>query len=325
MRTPTLSMLLLTFGVAACAADPTTGPSTPAAGALDQAPVFPDVIALPNGYGADGISFGPGSTLFVGSYSSGAIWRGDARTGSGGVLVPPQAGRSACAVAYDARFKRLFAAGSVSGQAYVYDAATGAPLAAYQLGDPQAGPTAILDVAVLRDAVYFTDVARPVLYRLPFGPTGTLPPQTAVQVLAYTGDYQFVPGGALNSTGIVATPDERWLIVVNATTGRLYRVDPATGETTAIDLGGASLGSSDGLALVGRTLYVDQVLLNQIAVVRLGEDFTSGTVEQAALTSALFDSPSKIAVLGSSLYASNARFETPPGPDVTYEVVRLSR
>lgn len=315
--------LLFTFALASCGGDLPTGPSTTPA-APDRA-AFPDVIALPNGFGADGIAFGAGSTLYVGSYSSGAIWKGDARTGAGSLLVTSQTGRSACAVKYDARTNRLFAAGSFMGQAYVYDAGTGATRAVYQLANPADGPTAILDVAVLRDAVYFTDVLRPVLYRLPLAADGSLPPQSAVEVLPYSGDYQFVPDGALNSTGIVSTPDDRWLIGVNATTGALYRIDPATARALAIDLGGASLPSADGLVLAGHTLYASQVAFNRIAVVRLDDDFTRGVVEQQTLDNAALDSPSKIALFGSAVYASNARFETLPAPDVTFEVVRLSR
>ena len=322
MRTATFS-LLLTFALVSCGGELATGPSTTGA-SLDRA-AFPDVIALPNGFGADGIAFGAGSTLYVGSYSSGAIWKGDARTGAGGLLVPSQTGRSACAVSYDARSNRLFAAGSFTGQAYVYDANTGATLAVYQLGNPADGPTAILDVAVQRDAVYFTDVLRAVLYRLPLAADGTLPSQSSVEVLPYSGDYVFVPGGALNSTGIASTPDDRWLIGVNATTGALYRIDPTTARATAIDLGGASLASSDGVVLVGHTLYVSEVAFNRVAVVRLDENFTHGVVQQQTLGNPALDSQSKIALFGNAVYASNARFETLPTPDVTYEVVRLPR
>lgn len=324
MRTFTHPLFLLTFAAAACASDPATAPTTPSSGALDRSAAFPDVIALPTGFGADGIGFGVGTTLFVGSSSSGAIWRGDARTGAGTPLVAARTGRSACAVAYEAGRGRLFVAGSFSGQAYVYDATSGATLASYQLGDPQAGPTAILDVALLRDAAYFTDVLRPVLYRLPIASDGTLPSQSAVQEIPLSDDYQFVAGGALNSTGIVATPSERWLIVANATTGALYRVDPATGQAKAIDLAGGSIVTPDGIALVGHTLYVNEVFLNQVAVVRLDETFSTGVVAQMP-ANPMLDSPSKLAVFGNALYAVNARFEIVPAPGVTYEVVRMAR
>ncbi len=81
----------------------------------------------------------PGPTFYVASLATGAIYRGDARTGEGSVVVPALPGRSACGVKYDPRGDRLFVAGSATGQAYVYDASTGATIAVYQLADPTAG------------------------------------------------------------------------------------------------------------------------------------------------------------------------------------------
>jgi len=323
MRTSIISSsFVLAIGMVACSDDPPSSLS-PFGASMSVTASFPDVISLPNGFRADGIAFGSGSTFYVGSNAAGAIWRGDARTGAGDVFVPPHSGRAACAIAFDQPGNRLFVAGSATGQAYVYDATTGATLDVFQLADPATGPTSILDVVVLRDAVYFTDAARPVLYRMPLGPNRSLPPHTAVQAMPYSGDFRFLPGGP-NTTGIVATSDEHWLIVASAKAGILYRVDPSTAQTTAIGLGGASIPFGDGLALIGHELYVAQIPLNHVSVLRLDADFASGAVEQT-LTSGLLDFPSKIAPFGSGLYAVNARFEVPPGPDVTYRVVRLPR
>ena len=43
------------------------------------------------------------------------------------------------------------------------------------------------------------------------------------------------------------------------------------------------------------------------------------------ITDPNFDVPTTVGVFGSSLYAVNARFTTPPTPDTTYTVVRVSR
>ncbi len=323
MRTLTMPMFLLALVLGGCAADAPTTPAAPARPAADGSATFPGIIGLPNGFGADGISFGSGSTFYVGSLVTGAIWRGDAATGTGSLLVNPPAGRSACGVAYDQANGRVFAAGTMTGQAYVYDATTGATLAVYQLSDPNAELTLIQGVAVVGNAAYFTDLFQSVLYRIPFGPNGQLPPQSAVQVLPFSSAFQFVPG-ALNASGIIGTPDQRWLIVVNVTTGALYRVDPATGQTTAINLAGGSLPAGDGLALIGTKLYVVQADFNQVAVVTLSPDFTSGVIAPQTITNAALDSPAKIAAFGNGLYVVNARFEVDPAPDVTYQVVRLS-
>ena len=310
----------LLVGLGGCTRDVLTSPY----GVRSSASVgmFPDVISLPDGFAAEGIAFGSGPTFYVASLATGALYRGDARTGEGGVVVPALPGRSACGVKYDPRGDRLFVAGSATGQAYVYDASTGATLAVYQLSNPTAGPTAINDVVVLQDAVYFTDNSRPVIYRLPLGPNGALPLASAVQTIPLTGDFQFIPGG-INGNGIVATPDNRHLIVGNTFGGALYLVDPLTGHATTIDIDG-NVQFGDGLLLVGHSLYMVQGRFNRIAVVQMNADFTSGTV-QRTLTNPALAFPSAIALFGSSLYAVNARFNVPRGPAVEYQVVRVER
>jgi hypothetical protein len=235
------AVLACTCLLAAGCADLTpTAPGAPApvASAAASAAAFPTVLALPTGFGPEGIDFGRGPTFYVGSIPSGAVYRGDARTGAGAVLVPPQAGRQASGLKYDGRRDRLFVAGGLTGQAYVYDAATGATLATYQLTAPGTG--LVNDVVLTRDAAYFTDSFRPVLYRVPLAPNGDLAPGGAEEI-PLSGDYVSVPG-QLNGNGIAATPDGRTLLLVNSATGALYRVDPATGVADQVDLGGRRAG-----------------------------------------------------------------------------------
>jgi hypothetical protein len=56
---------------------------------------FPAVIPLPNGFQPEGIATGSGNTFYVGSIPTGAIYRGDLRTGQGGVFIQGAAGRAA--------------------------------------------------------------------------------------------------------------------------------------------------------------------------------------------------------------------------------------
>ena len=87
-----------------------------------------------------------------------------------------------------------------------------------------------------------------------------------------------------NANGIVATPNDSTLIVVNYFTGLLYTVDPDTGFATEIDLGGITVQFGDGLVLRGKTLYVVQNFAapftppGQIAVFRLSPDFSAATL-----------------------------------------------
>ncbi len=322
MRTLTPSSVLATLLLGACTAEGPTAPEPPALRASAAAGNFPDLIALPDGFWPEGIAFGRGSTFYVSSLATGAIFRGDARTGEGGLLVPPQPGREAVGLEYDAHSHRLIVAGGFTGQAYIHDAATGATLAVYQLADPAEGLTLINDVVLTRDAAYLTDSYRPVLYRIPLPPTGAPPATGDIEALPISGDFEFDPATPIgNANGIVASPDERHLVIMNSANGALYRVDSRTGHASEVDLGGASL-AGDGLLLVGRLLYVVEGPLDQITVVRLDPDLAGGAVVRT-MTDADLQFPSTIARFGGALYAVNARFDVVPGPDVAYQVVRL--
>jgi hypothetical protein len=82
---------------------------------------FPEVIQLPPGFAPEGIEI-KGSTFYVGSVASGAIFRGNLRTGDGATLIPGGFGRPATGV--ELQGHRLFVAGAGSGNAYVYDTRT---------------------------------------------------------------------------------------------------------------------------------------------------------------------------------------------------------
>ncbi|HEU0337399.1 MAG TPA: SMP-30/gluconolactonase/LRE family protein [Gaiellaceae bacterium] len=295
-----------------------------AAGALAGAPaaapraVFPTTIALPNGFGPEGIAIGKGPRFYVGSIATGAIYRGSLLTGRGAVLVPAKSGRQAIGLSLD-RKSRLFVAGGPTGKAWVYDARTGGDLREYVL--TTASPTFVNDVVVTRDGAYFTDSNRQVLYRVPLGPNGQL--GGAAQELPLTGDVQFV-AGEFNANGIDATPDGKTLVIVQSNTGKLFTVDPKTGVTDEIDLGGVALTAGDGILLDGRTLYVVRNQLNLIAVVRLAPDLRSGSVVRQ-VTNPGFAVPTTVAEFGNRLYVVNARFGTPVTPDTTYTVTGLRK
>lgn len=289
---------------------------------VGAAQAFPSIISLPNGHQPEGIAIGRGTTFYSGSLANGSVYRGDLRTGTGGVLVPGAAGRALTGLFVDERDNYLFASGAFGGQGFVFDADTGATLATYQLA-AQGTPTFVNDVVVTRDAAYFTDSFQPVLYRVPLGPDGALPDQSAIERIPLSSNFVFVPGG-FNANGIEASSDGRWLLIVNTTTGDLYRVDPRTGEAVLVNLGGASLTDGDGLRLQGQTLFAVRNQLNQIVVIRLDRTWTSGAVERL-ITDPNFDVPTTLGLFGDSLYAVNARFNTPPTPDTTYTIVRVSR
>lgn len=278
---------------------------------------FPKRIALPDGFQPEGISVA-GQEFFVGSIPTGAVYRGSLRTGQGAVLVPAAAGRAA--IGLEADRGRLFVAGGPTGKAFVYDARSGRSIAELTLAT--GGDTFVNDVAVTKRAAWFTDSFRPVLYRVPLGPSGRPGGPSSVQMLPLTGDFQQQPG--FNANGIDATPNGKTLVIVQSSTGTLFTVSPATGAARAITLGGASVPNGDGILLRGRTLYVVQNQLNQVAKILLRPNLRSGRIVRT-ITDPQLDVPTTVDALGSRLYVVNARFGTPTTPSTAYWLTRLPR
>jgi sugar lactone lactonase YvrE len=274
---------------------------------------YPETIPLPNGFQPEGIAIGA-NTFYVGSIPTGAIYRGNLRTGRGAVLVPGEAGKAA--IGMDLHRGRLYVAGGPTGEAYVYDARTGRQLATYRL---TTGSTFVNDVVVTRTAAYFTDSVNQVLYRIPFHRNGRPGPGSPVEPIALTGDLEYAAG--FNANGIDATPNGKTLVLVQSNTGKLFTVTPA-GVTRELDLRGGSVTNGDGILLAGRTLYVVQNRDNRIARIALDPTLRSGRLT-GVLTDADFDVPTTIARHGKRLYAVNARFGTPPTPSTRYDVVQL--
>ncbi|GAA1755326.1 SMP-30/gluconolactonase/LRE family protein [Agromyces humatus] len=276
-----------------------------------------DLIELPDGFQPEGIAIGKGPTGYVGSLADGDVYVFDLRTGAE-ITTFEGTGTPSVGLKLDQR-GRLFISGGPTGAARVVDTATGDLLKTLQL---TTGPAFINDVVLTRDGAWFTNSFAAELYLVPLGPAGELPDASDIVTLPLTGDWVQQPG--FNANGIAETPDHQALLVIQSSTATLFRVDPETGEATAVDLGGAALTAGDGLLVVGRTLYVVQNQLNTVAVVQLAPDGTSGTLVDQ-LTNPDFRVPTTIARFGNSLFLPNARFGTPPTPDTEYEVVRVDR
>lgn len=289
-------------------------------GVAAAAPAFPATIPLPNGFQPEGIAI-RGTTFYVGSIPTGAIYRGNLRTGTGRVLVEgaaPNSGKAAIGVAIDNR-NRLFVAGGNTGKAFVYNARTGAEIATYTL--TTATTRFVNDVVVTRTGAYFTDSVNQVLYRIPIGTGGALGPSS--QTISLTGDLVYEDG--FNANGIDATPNGRWLVVVQSNTGELFRVDPTSGASNEIELANnESVPMGDGILLDGRTLYVIQNRANRVAVIAVDRALTSGRV-LTRLSDSRFDVPTTLDEMGRRLYLVNARFGTPNPGEAAYQVLQIRK
>lgn len=294
---------------------------SPAAGASPAAPGgnFATRIDLPNGFFPEGIERGRDTSFFVGSLLDGTIWRGDFRTGAGAVFVPGGPGLAAAGIAYEADRDRIWVAGvgaplNGSADVRVYDASSGALLASYR----PPGVGLLNDVAVTPEAVYVTDSFFPQLVVIPLAHDGSLPPPSAATTLAVGGDFVQTPGFNLN--GIVAKNGR--LLVAQSSTGKLFRVDPATGAADEVDLGGVNLGYPDGLELLGHTLYVARAFDNRVTVISLRPRLGSGVV-RGDLTDPSLDVPTTATVAAGRLWTVNLRFTTPPEPTTAYWITQL--
>jgi sugar lactone lactonase YvrE len=271
---------------------------------------LPRRLNQPSGWQPEGIAAGAGNGLYVGSIPTGAVIRIDARTGGSRIVVAGRDGRAATGLKVSGN--RLFVSGAGTGKAWVYNVRTGRQLAAYQLA-PAGADTFINDVVVTGRGAYFTDSRRNAIYRVP-------PNLGAAQTITLSG----IPLNAGNNlNGIVAIGDGKSLIAVQTNAGALWRIDPATGRGTRIDLGTGSVANGDGLLLSGRTLYVVRNRNNQIAVVTLRADLTRGTVTRT-IRSGNFDVPTTVARIGNRLYAVNARFGTTASSRTRYWIARVA-
>jgi sugar lactone lactonase YvrE len=293
-------------------------PTTPAVAAAtrhrgDAAP--PTTIPLPDGFGPEGIAIGAQPLAYFGSTVDGSIYRADLRTGRGRIISEGP-GTPSVGLKID-QDGRLFVAGGPAGDGRVVSASSGEVLASYTFTTE---PSFVNDVILTPDAAWFTDSFNPVLYKVPLGRSGQLPGPGGVVTVPLTGDIAFQDG--FNVNGISRTPDGRGLLVDQTNTGLLFRVDPATGVTRGVDLGGALVPDGDGILLSGRTLYVVQNVDNQVAVVQLDRSGRRGTVVDR-LTDPRFDVPTTVARFDGRLYLPNSRFLIDPTPTTTYTAVAI--
>jgi sugar lactone lactonase YvrE len=276
---------------------------------------FPDRIELPDGFLPEGITIGAGPYAWFGSRADGDIYQANLVTGRGEVISQGP-GTSSVGLKVDRR-GRLFVAGGDAGDGRVVSIRTGEILVSYQFTTE---PSFVNDVVLTRDAAWFTDSMRAELYRLPLRHHGCLPDEP--KSVPLRGDWEQTDG--FNANGIAQTPDRRALLVVQSSTGLLFRVDPETGKAREVDLDGTLLTNGDGLLVVGKTLYAVQNQLNQVAEIRLNRRGTAGRLVDTH-TSPDFDIPTTVAAFGPWLYLPNARFNTPPEPDTPYWATRIRR
>ena len=232
-----------------------------ATGVAAAASSFPATIQLPPAWQPEGIEI-RGTTFYVGSIPTGSIYRGNLRTGAGEVFIQ-RTGRAAIGIELDRR-NRLFVAGGNTGKAFVYNARTRATL-------PSTRSTLgfINDVVVTRTGAYFTELAP--APRSTASRSGTAARSAQSQTIPLDGRRSRQPPTGFNANGIDATPNGRWLIIVQIEHGQALPRQPddrRDGRDRARPAG-RNVQFGDGILLDGnRRLYVVQNQLNRIAVIQ---------------------------------------------------------
>jgi sugar lactone lactonase YvrE len=299
---PAFSAGILSIGLVA-------GPVAAQDAALDR-------IEMPNGWAPEGITT-DGEQLYAGSLANGAILRADPATGETAILFEGGEGLIVAGIDYD-EAGRLWAAGATGGEVRVHDAETGELLETYPF---QAG--FLNDLVVTPEAVYISDSFVPQVAVIPLGEEGALPAPEEAFVLPISGDLSY--GEGFNANGIAAT--DAGLVLVHSGEGQLYRVDPASGESTLIDTADAELTAGDGLELVEQTLYVMRnrlgpSIVGEIVAVELDDDLTAGSVV-GSVSSDDWDVSTTVAAIGDDLWSVNARFGTETTPETEFWMSRV--
>jgi outer membrane protein assembly factor BamB len=272
--------------------------------ATASAGAAPSAIPLPDGFGPESLT-GHGATLYAGSSTTGAVWAGNAHTGRGRVLVPAQEGRSAFGTAVAGKW--LVVAGGTTGNVYVYDRRTGADVRTFALGDG-----AILNDVVVRNGVaWVTDTLSPVLWKVTLD--GSAPPQK-LPLVGYP-----TPAGSPGADGLVL--DGATVILGDIGSEQLLRVNPATGVSTPIDLGGAKLPMNDGLLRIGNRVWVAEGT-GHLAEVRVTGGASGGQVlADQQLADAIVD----VAKAGGALWYMDAAFQQEPDPTAKAVIRRVPK
>lgn len=287
-------------------------------------PPFPATIDLPEGFAGEGITKSPdGKSFFAGSLSDGRIAKGNLRSGEVEVFVAAPAIVPAVGLDADLKSGQLFVAGGPSGKAAAYDLQTGEVTEVFNFADPDT--SFINDVVVTRDGAFFTDSFNGVLHVVPLDRRGNIGDPYVLELSGPAGEGP----GLFNNNGIVARSNGRQLIVVNTTTGVLAEINPRTGASRAIDTGGVTFASGDGMVLEGRDLYVLKNgafpgTVNEVVHVKLRTNLLKGTIVRS-FSDPLFETATTLIKFGPRFAAVNAQFAGAPIDDGFEVVITLGR
>lgn len=218
---------------------------------------------------------------------------------------------------------------------YVYDALTGADI----VQCPIAGAGFINDVTESEGTVYATDSLVNVLWT--FDVDAALAGECTVKGYTlpahlFQGGDPFVDPAPFRSNGIVPY---KMGVILGRLVGGLYIVTPSRTDnsTTVAELVSPFYSpESDGLYLLGDTLYAVESFSNSVGVFEIAQQCGPGVTafRSGSIKSELFDTPTTLALFGDEFFIVNGRFDKVPlDPPVetsanfteTFNVVRVTK
>ncbi|MFD8391542.1 SMP-30/gluconolactonase/LRE family protein [Streptomyces sp. NPDC059680] len=306
-----------TVALAAPRATAATGPRISTAFTLPDDRAYPEGIALDPRTG----------DAYVGSFTTGAIYRAAAGSRAAGVFLPAGAdGRTTANGLKADRAGRLWVIDHTAG-IDVYDLRDRSLLARFQV--PQGDPHFINDLVIGADGTaYATDSVRPVIYRVTPAEVARGGSAPLAAHFDLSGAVPRHSPNAYTLNGIAADPTGRLLFAVDMTGGGLYRVDVTDGSVRQVALYGGDLVNGDGLELSHRTLWAAHNRTNALTRWHLSPDGTEAHLTRT-LTTPDLQIPTTLAHTHHGLLVVRSQFDKggpmgPGTPTTPFTVARVT-
>jgi len=251
----------------------------------DNISVAQESYILPgNTFFPEGIAYHENSgTFFTGSVANGDILRVNVQNGEANIFATgSQQNRAAATGLKLDKMDRLWVCGGASNIIQLLDL-NGMLLKSWDT-------KALFNSGFINDCIYdnthiyFTDSQVRKIYRTSIT---AAQPGDLEEWLTFT-DAQIPYVSGVNANGIVNTPDNKYLIIVVSSSGKLYRIDKASKAISEIILD-TPVTAGDGLYLINNVLYVSRNATNQIFPVTLNAEYTQGTMGSGFGTNLLFN------------------------------------
>ena len=297
------------------------GPKPKAAATI----TLPGQAVFPEGIAAKGKS------IYTGSALDGTLFRAPRRGTTAEVLSP--AGTDGRTSAIGMKFDKsghLVVAGGATGTVWIVNPDTGATLG--KLTRPATGPYSVGGRTFLNDLTitksgdaYVTDSFGAVIWRIPAATLAAPPASGVLEPWLLLEGTPIVYQNGFNLNGIVSRKNKH-LLVVQANTGKLYRITIATKEIVQVTVTGADITGGDGMILDDQKLYV----VNQgvVDVFKVRDKLTSAKLRKT-ITDSSFDTPTTAAIHKGRLYVVNSQFGKQAtgtaAPPFTISVLRPNR